>query len=78
MGASLLMVVTFVLAGLWLRHGGMQGYVITSAIDPSALPDPLAKPSYAVQMAGGATTAPIQCFGYFQRWALWQRCWHSC
>ena len=43
MGASLLMVVTFVLAGLWLRHGGMQGYVITSAIDPSALPDPLAK-----------------------------------
>ena len=37
------LVVTFVLAGWWLKYGHMEGYVITSSIDPSALPDPLAK-----------------------------------
>jgi cytochrome d ubiquinol oxidase subunit II len=28
---------------LWLKFGGIEGFVITSAIDPGALPDPLAK-----------------------------------
>jgi cytochrome d ubiquinol oxidase subunit II len=42
-GAALLMVAAFIGAGLWLRFGGIQGYVITSALDPAALPDPLAK-----------------------------------
>jgi cytochrome d ubiquinol oxidase subunit II len=37
------MVVAFIGAGLWLKFGGIEGYVITSAIDPGALPDPLAK-----------------------------------
>jgi cytochrome d ubiquinol oxidase subunit II len=42
-GAAGLMVVAFIGAGLWLKFGGIEGYVITSAIDPGALPDPLAK-----------------------------------
>jgi cytochrome bd ubiquinol oxidase subunit II len=42
-GAALLMVLAFVGAGLWLRWGGIQGFEISSAVDPSALPDPLAK-----------------------------------
>ena len=42
-GAAELMVVAFIGAGLWLKFGGIEGYVITSAIDPGALPDPLAK-----------------------------------
>jgi cytochrome d ubiquinol oxidase subunit II len=42
-GAALLMVVGFVGAGAWLRWGGIAGYAITSVIDPSGLPDPLAK-----------------------------------
>ncbi|MDE2160770.1 MAG: cytochrome d ubiquinol oxidase subunit II, partial [Burkholderiales bacterium] len=42
-GAAMVLVLTFVAAGVWLRWGGIQGYVITSAIDPNALPDPLAK-----------------------------------
>lgn len=33
----------FLAAGLWLRWGNMAGYVITSAIDPAAVADPLAK-----------------------------------
>lgn len=33
---------TFALAGVWIAHG-MTGYVITSVIDPNALPDPLSK-----------------------------------
>mgnify|MGYP003441561060 CR=1 FL=1 len=28
---------------MWLKFGGIEGFVITSAIDPGALPDPLAK-----------------------------------
>lgn len=40
-GAALLMVLAFVAAGVWLQ--GIDGYRITSVIDPSALPDPLAK-----------------------------------
>jgi cytochrome d ubiquinol oxidase subunit II len=42
-GAALLMVLAFIGAGLWLRWGGIEGYVITSPIDPGAMPDPLAK-----------------------------------
>jgi cytochrome d ubiquinol oxidase subunit II len=42
-GAALVMVLAFVGAGFWLKFGGIEGYVITSAIDPAALPDPLAK-----------------------------------
>ena len=41
--AAVVMVVAFIGAGVWLRSGGIEGYVITSAIDPAALPDPLAK-----------------------------------
>ena len=41
--AAGVMVLAFVAAGLWLRWGGIQGFVITSALDPAALPDPLAK-----------------------------------
>lgn len=41
--AALAMVFAFIGAGLWLRFGGIEGYVISSAIDPAGLPDPLAK-----------------------------------
>jgi cytochrome bd ubiquinol oxidase subunit II len=41
--AAWVMVATFVLAGLWLRFGHIDGYVITSSVDATALPDPLAK-----------------------------------
>jgi len=41
--AATIMVAAFVVAGLWLRFGGFQGYVIVSSLDPAALPDPLAK-----------------------------------
>lgn len=41
--AAVAMVAAFLGAGLWLRFGGIDGYVITSAIDPSAFADPLAK-----------------------------------
>jgi cytochrome d ubiquinol oxidase subunit II len=41
--AALVMVASFVLAGLWLRFGNIQGYMSTSALDPAGLPDPLAK-----------------------------------
>ncbi|MBK1687560.1 cytochrome d ubiquinol oxidase subunit II [Rubrivivax gelatinosus] len=42
-GAAVLTVVGFVAAGAWLRWGGIEGYAISSALDPAALPDPLAK-----------------------------------
>ena len=41
--AAWVMVAAFVLAGLWLRFGHIDGYVITSSVDATALPDPLAK-----------------------------------
>ena len=41
--AAWVMVAAFVLAGLWLRFGHIDGYVITSSVDAAALPDPLAK-----------------------------------
>lgn len=37
------MVLAFIGTGLCLRWGGIEGYVITSLIEPGALPDPLAK-----------------------------------
>jgi cytochrome d ubiquinol oxidase subunit II len=42
-GAALVMVLAFVGAGLWLKFGGIEGFVITSALDPAAMPDPLNK-----------------------------------
>lgn len=42
-GAAWVMVLAFLGAGLWLRYGGIEGYVITSGIDPGGLSDPLAK-----------------------------------
>jgi cytochrome bd ubiquinol oxidase subunit II len=41
--AAIAMIATFILAGLWLRFGNIQGFMITSALDPAGLPDPLAK-----------------------------------
>ncbi len=41
MGAALVMVLAFVAAGLWLQS--IEGYRITSVVDGSAMPDPLAK-----------------------------------
>ena len=41
--AAMVTVVSFLLAGLWLRLGGIEGYVITSVVDGGAMPDPLAK-----------------------------------
>ena len=42
-GAAVAMAVAFVGAGLWLRFGGIEGFSISSLVDPSAMPDPLAK-----------------------------------
>ena len=42
-GAAAISVLAFAAAGIWLRLGGIEGYAITSAIDPGALADPLAK-----------------------------------
>lgn len=40
-GAAWLMVLGFAAAGLWLQ--GIDGYRISSVVDPAALPDPMAK-----------------------------------
>lgn len=42
-GAAAVTVLAFVGAGVWLRLAGIEGFVITSVVDPAALPDPLAK-----------------------------------
>jgi len=42
-GAAAVLVAAFIGAGIWLRYGGIEGFVITSVVDPAALPDPLAK-----------------------------------
>ena len=42
-GAAMVMVLGFAAAGAWLKWGGIEGFAVTSAIDPAALPDPLAK-----------------------------------
>lgn len=41
--AALALVTTFVLAGVWLKFGHMDGFAITSTLDPSGMPDPLGK-----------------------------------
>ncbi len=48
--AAIVAVVAFIVAGLWL-HLGIAGYQISSAIDPNAVSDPLAK---TVVVAAGA------------------------
>ena len=58
-GAALVMVLAFVAAGMWLQW--IPGFRITSAIDPAALPDPLAK---AVVIEAGAWMAN------YARWPL--------
>ena len=54
-GASLVagaaLVLTFLVAGAWLRVGGIEGFAIASSVEPAALPDPLAK---TVLRAGNA------------------------
>jgi len=42
-GAAMVMVMSFAAAGAWLKWGGIEGFAITSTINPAALPDPLAK-----------------------------------
>ena len=58
-----LTMVTFALAGVWVASG-VTGYVITSAVDPNALPDPLAK---TVTAAAGAWMGNYDKYG----WAIW-------
>lgn len=58
-----LTMVTFALAGVWVASG-VTGYVITSAVDPNALPDPLAK---TVTVAAGAWMGNYDKYG----WAMW-------
>lgn len=41
-GAGIVMVLVFLAAGFWLRLG-LPGYVLASAVDPAALPDPTTK-----------------------------------
>ena len=41
--AAAAFVVAFAAAGLWLRFGGIEGYLITSVVDPATVSDPLAK-----------------------------------
>ena len=41
--AALVMVVGFVVAGVWLAYGDIEGFKITSVVNPSAMPDPLIK-----------------------------------
>lgn len=50
---GVLMLVAFATAGVWVT-AGMNGYVITSAIDPNALPNPLGK---TVELQAGAWLA---------------------
>jgi cytochrome d ubiquinol oxidase subunit II len=47
--SGMVMVATFLLAGAFI--GSLPGYVITSAVDPNALPDPMAKTVAVVQGA---------------------------
>ncbi len=55
--------IAFALAGWWVATG-IDGYVITSTIDPNGLPDPLAK---TVETAAGAWMANY----YIYTWAKW-------
>jgi cytochrome d ubiquinol oxidase subunit II len=58
-----LTIATFALAGVWVAQG-IDGFVITSAVDPNALPDPLAK---TVELATGAWMGN---YGKYA-WAMW-------
>lgn len=58
-----LTLVTFALAGWWVATG-IDGYVITSAVSPNALPDPLAK---TVEVAAGAWMTNYSTYA----WAKW-------
>ncbi|PXX44632.1 cytochrome d ubiquinol oxidase subunit II [Aquitalea magnusonii] len=60
MASGLLWLGGFTLAGIWLALG-IDGYVISSAVQPDALPDPLAK---TVSRVAGAW------LGNYQRWPL--------
>ncbi|MFX5660582.1 cytochrome d ubiquinol oxidase subunit 2, partial [Acinetobacter baumannii] len=42
-GAAIGAGIAFVAAGAWLRWGGIEGYAITSAIDPAGVSNPMAK-----------------------------------
>ncbi|CAJ0774985.1 Cytochrome bd-I ubiquinol oxidase subunit 2 [Ralstonia condita] len=42
-GAALVAALAFIAAGVWLRWGGIEGYVITSAIDHAGVSNPMAK-----------------------------------
>ena len=48
--SSLLFLALFILAGIWV-YMGINGYVITSAIDPNMLPNPMSK---TVEVQSGA------------------------
>ena len=50
-GGAIVAVVAFIAAGAWLRWGGIEGYVISSAIDPAGVSNPMAK---TVVRAAGA------------------------
>ncbi|AOY96423.1 cytochrome d ubiquinol oxidase subunit II [Cupriavidus sp. USMAA2-4] len=61
--AALVAVLAFLAAGAWLRWGGIDGYAITSAIDPAAPSNPMAK---TVARSAGAWWA-----NYGKAPALW-------
>ncbi|MEW6120777.1 MAG: cytochrome d ubiquinol oxidase subunit II [Pseudomonadota bacterium] len=60
---AVLTIATFAFAGVWVATG-IEGYVITSAVDPNALPDPLAK---TVEVQAGAW---MQNYARYA-WAMW-------
>ena len=43
MAAAAVLMLSFLGAGLWLRYGGIEGFAITSVLNPGDMPDPLAK-----------------------------------
>lgn len=43
LGAAAATVLAFIAAGVWLRYGSIEGFVMVQAPDPNGLPDPLAK-----------------------------------
>jgi cytochrome d ubiquinol oxidase subunit II len=58
-----LAIVTFALAGVWVATG-IKGYVITSAVNPNSLPDPLGK---TVVVQAGAWMRNYEQYA----WAMW-------